>query len=97
MSKTFSQNISHVSQQINSVFLALAGAERIFALMDETPEVDEGYVTLVNAKYDENGNVTEIDSSELCRFIALIYRVWVDAKTYTWIKNSFEKRGIRLT
>ena len=48
-------------------------------------------------KYDENGNVTEIDASELCRFIALIYRVWVDAKTYTWIKNSFEKRGIRLT
>ena len=59
MSKTFSQNISHVSQQINSVFLALAGAERIFALIDETPEVVDGYVTLVNAKRDETGNLVE--------------------------------------
>ena len=45
--------------QLNMVVMALAGAERIFKLMDEEPEVDEGYVTLVNAKYDENGELTE--------------------------------------
>ena len=48
-----------ISQQFNSIIMALAGAERIFELMDEEPEVDNGYVTLVNAEYDENGNLTE--------------------------------------
>ncbi|MEE1327040.1 MAG: ATP-binding cassette domain-containing protein, partial [Oscillospiraceae bacterium] len=47
------------SNQINSIVMALAGAERVFELMDEEPEVDEGYVTLVNANIDENGNITE--------------------------------------
>ena len=51
--------ISQISNQLNMVVMALAGAERIFKLMDEEPEVDEGYVTLVNAKYDENGELTE--------------------------------------
>jgi len=50
--------INQVSQQFNSVIMALAGAERVFKLMDEKPETDEGYVTLVNAKY-ENGTLTE--------------------------------------
>lgn len=50
--------INQVSQQFNSVIMALAGAERVFKLMDEKPETDEGYVTLVNAKY-ENGALTE--------------------------------------
>lgn len=48
-----------VAQQFNSIVMALAGAERIFQMIDETPEVDEGYVTLVNAKKDENGNIVE--------------------------------------
>lgn len=52
LSKSFSQPISQMSQQLNSVVMALAGAGRIFTLMDETPEQDEGYVTLVNAKYE---------------------------------------------
>ena len=52
-------SISQVSQQINSVVMAMAGTERIFELMDEEPEPDNGYVTLVNAKIDENGNITE--------------------------------------
>jgi ATP-binding cassette subfamily B protein len=52
LSKSFTMPINQVSQQINSVVMALAGAERIFALMDEEPEKDEGYVTLVNASYD---------------------------------------------
>ena len=59
LSRTFNQPISQVSNQINSIVMALAGAERVFELMDETPEVDAGYVTLVNAKEDENGNLVE--------------------------------------
>lgn len=59
LSRTFNQPISMVSNQINSIVMALAGAERIFELMDEAPETDEGYVTLVNAKIDENGSITE--------------------------------------
>ena len=59
LSRSFNMPIGHVSNQINSIIMALAGAERIFELMDEAPEVDEGYVTLVNAKKDENGNLTE--------------------------------------
>ncbi len=52
--------INQVSQQFNSIVMALAGAKRIFDLLDEKPEVDEGYVTLVNAK-EENGVLTESD------------------------------------
>lgn len=59
LSRSFNQPISQVSNQINSIVMALAGAERIFELMDEEPEEDHGYVTLVNAKIDENGNITE--------------------------------------
>lgn len=58
-SKSFTNPISQITQQMNSIFTALAGAERIFNLIDEEPEVDDGYVTLVNAKYDENGNLVE--------------------------------------
>lgn len=59
MTKQFTGNINQVTQQINSVVMAMAGAERVFTLMDETPETDEGYVTLVNAKVDSDGNITE--------------------------------------
>ena len=54
LSRSFTMPISQVSQQLNAVVMALAGAKRIFSLMDETPEQDEGYVTLVNAKYKDN-------------------------------------------
>ena len=57
--KSFTQPFMQVAQQFNSIVMALAGAERIFQMIDETPEVDEGYVTLVNAKKDENGNIVE--------------------------------------
>lgn len=60
LSKTFTRPIGQISQQLNSVIMALAGAKRIFAIMDEEPEDDEGYVTLVNAKY-ENGVLTETE------------------------------------
>lgn len=57
--RSFSQPITQMSQMFNSVIVALAGAERIFDLMDEASEADQGYVTLVNAKIDDNGNITE--------------------------------------
>ena len=57
--KSFTQPFMQVAQQFNSIVMALAGAERIFALIDEESEKDEGYVTLVNAKKDENGNIIE--------------------------------------
>ena len=56
--KSFNMPISQVSQQFNAIIMALAGCERIFSLLDEEPETDEGYVTLVNAK-EENGVLTE--------------------------------------
>ena len=59
MTRQFTMSISQVSQQINSVVMAMAGTERIFELMDEQAEVDDGYVTLVNANVDENANITE--------------------------------------
>ncbi|MGN0487503.1 MAG: ABC transporter ATP-binding protein [Acutalibacteraceae bacterium] len=60
LSKSFTMPINQISQQLNSVVMAMAGAKRIFALLDEEPETDEGYVTLVNAK-EENGELTETD------------------------------------
>ena len=59
LSRNFNMPINQISQQLNSIIMALAGAERVFELMDEQPEADEGYVTLVNAHIDENGNITE--------------------------------------
>ena len=59
LSRSFNQPIGQVSNQINAIVMALAGAERIFELLDEEPEQDAGYVTLVNAHIDEDGNITE--------------------------------------
>ena len=59
LSRSFNMPISQISNQINAIVMALAGAERIFQLMDEPSEEDHGYVQLVNAKIDENGNITE--------------------------------------
>lgn len=59
LSKSFTQPISQISQQMNAIVMALAGASRVFELMDEEPEQDEGYVTLVNAKYLPDGSLTE--------------------------------------
>ena len=59
LSRSFNMPISQISNQINSIIMALAGAERIFALMDEPPEQDEGYVHLVNAKIGEDGSIQE--------------------------------------
>lgn len=59
LSRSFNQPINQISQQMNSIIMALAGAERIFELMDEEPEEDHGYVTLVNAHIAEDGTITE--------------------------------------
>ena len=58
--KSFSMPINQISMQLNAIVMALAGAERIFKLLDEEPEVDNGYVTLVNAK-EENGKLVPTD------------------------------------
>ncbi len=60
--RNFARPISMMSQQINAILTALAGAERIFEIIDAQPETDDGYVMLVNAKVDENGNITESDT-----------------------------------
>ena len=61
MTKQFTGNVNQLSQQINSIVMAMAGAKRIFDLMDEKPEEDNGYVTLVNCKTDDNGNICETE------------------------------------
>ncbi len=59
--KSFSMPINQMSQQLNAIVMALAGADRIFKILDEEPEVDDGYVELVNAKEDENGEIIETE------------------------------------
>ncbi len=60
-SRQFSNPIAQIAQMMNGILMALAGAERIFDLLDEQPETDDGYVTLVNAREDENGNLIETE------------------------------------
>ncbi len=59
LSRTINMPINQMAQQLNSVVMAMAGAKRIFALLDQEPEVDEGYVTMVNVDYDESGALVE--------------------------------------
>ena len=61
MTKQFTGNVNTLSQQINSIVMAAAGAKRVFALMDEKPETDDGYVTLVNCRIAGDGTITETD------------------------------------
>lgn len=61
LSRSFNNPITQISQQINFITMALAGADRIFTMMDETPEQDDGYVSLVDATIDDKGNITEAD------------------------------------
>lgn len=61
MTKQFTGNVNQLSQQINSIVMAMAGAERVFALMDQEPESDDGYVTLVRAETDADGNIKETE------------------------------------
>ena len=61
LSRTINRPINQMAQQLNAVVMAMAGAKRIFALLDQKPEVDDGHVTLVNATYDENGALKETE------------------------------------
>ena len=59
LNKNSTQPVSQISQQLNSIVMAMAGARRIFDLMDEEPEEDDGYVTLVNVREESDGTLTE--------------------------------------
>lgn len=85
LTKSFSQPINQMSQQVNSIAAALAGAGRIFALMDELPEQDKGYVTLVNARLDEQGKLAE--SRERTGIWAWKYPHGDGAVTYTQVRG----------
>ena len=86
LSRNFNQPINQISNQFNSIIMALAGAERVFELMDEQPEVDEGYVTLVNASIDENGSITE-SKARTGRWAWKHYHKADDTTTYTELKG----------
>lgn len=88
-SKSFSQPIGHITQQMNSILSALAGAERIFGLIDEKPEVDDGYVTLVNAELTSDGEL--IESRERTGVWAWKHPHQADGTvTYTRVKGEIE-------
>ncbi len=86
LSRNFNQPINQISNQFNSIIMALAGAERVFELMDEEPEVDNGYVQLVNAKIDENGGITET-AERTGHWAWKHYHKADDTTTYTELKG----------
>ena len=91
MAKQFTGNVNQASQQINMVVMGMAGGARLFEMMDEQPEPDDGYVTLVNAKYDENGQLVE--TSERTRLWAWKHPHQADGSvTYTLLQGD-----VRLT
>ena len=86
LSRNFNQPINQISQQMNSIVMALAGAERVFELMDEEPEVDDGYVKLVNANIAEDGTITECEE-RTGRWAWKHYHKADDTTTYTELKG----------
>lgn len=85
-SKSFVQPIGQMAQQLNTVTMALAGASRIFAIIDEPAEIDEGYVELVNAKEDENGNPIEV-KERTGKWAWKHPHTDGSETTYTWLKG----------
>ncbi|MBE6921678.1 MAG: ABC transporter ATP-binding protein [Ruminococcaceae bacterium] len=86
LSRNFNQPINQISQQMNSIVMALAGAERVFELMDQEPEVDDGYVKLVNAHIAEDGTITEC-AERTGRWAWKHYHKADDTTTYTELKG----------
>ena len=86
LSRNFNQPINQISQQMNSIVMALAGAERVFELMDQEPETDDGYVKLVNANIDQDGNITE-SKERTGRWAWKHYHKADDTTTYTELKG----------
>ncbi len=93
MSRNFAQVVNQMSQQISMIAMGLAGASRVFTLMDEEPEKDDGYVTLVLAKKDENGNL--IETTERTGLWAWKhYHKADDTTTYTELKGDIVMDGV---
>ncbi|MDO4607764.1 MAG: ABC transporter ATP-binding protein [Clostridia bacterium] len=92
MSKQFTGNINQVTQQINTVVMGLAGADRVFELMDQKPEVDDGYVTLVNCAIDADGNITE--TKERTHHWAWKHPHGDGTLTYTELKGDVRMVGV---
>ena len=86
MSRNFTQVVNQMSQQISMIAMGMAGASRVFTLMDEEPEVDNGYVTLVRAKHDENGNIIETEE-RTGMWAWKHYHKADDTTTYTELKG----------
>ena len=86
LSRNFNMPINQISTQFNAIIMALAGAERVFELMDEEPEVDKGYVTLVNAQIAEDGTITETDK-HTGHWAWKHYHKADDTTTYTQLKG----------
>ncbi|MCD8019406.1 MAG: ABC transporter ATP-binding protein, partial [Clostridiales bacterium] len=91
--KSFNQPINQVSQQINFIVMGLAGAQRIFALLDEEPEVDNGYVTLTHAQYDESGNLCESEKRTGI-WAWKHYHKATDTTTYVKVEGNVEFLGV---
>ncbi len=93
MAKQFTGNVNQASQQINAVVMGMAGGSRLFAMMDEEPEADDGYVTLVNVTEDENGNLTE--ASEYTGVWAWRHPHQADGTvTYTRLRGDVRLTGV---
>ena len=86
LSRNFNQPINQISQQMNSIVMALAGAERVFDLMDQEPETDDGYVKLVNAHIAEDGTITEC-AERTGHWAWKHYHKADDTTTYTELKG----------
>ena len=86
LSRNFNQPINQISQQMNAIVMALAGAERVFELMDQEPEVDDGYVKLVNAHIAEDGTITEC-AERTGRWAWKHYHKADETTTYTELKG----------
>ena len=93
LSRNFNMPISQVSQQFNAIIMAMAGAERIFELMDEKPEEDEGYVHLVNANVAEDGTITESEN-RTGHWAWKHYHKADDTTTYTELKGDIVMDGV---
>ncbi len=92
-SKSFVQPIGQMAQQLNTVTMALAGASRIFGLIDEPAEIDEGYVELVNAKEDENGNPVEV-AERTGKWAWKHPHTDGSPTTYTWLKGKINVNDV---
>ena len=93
LSRNFNQPINQISNLLNSIIMALAGAERVFELMDEEPEVDDGYVKLVNARIDEDGTITEC-AERTGRWAWKHYHKADDTTTYTELKGDITMQEV---